>query len=317
MSDDDKVVNILDRAHQALLGSLNVMGEDRDRWFHLGQAQGETLVIGPEHSLPKGLILQFREPYRDGLTLPWPEAEKHVRFMPGKVTIWSGPTFSGKTAFLRQLMLSGMKQGHNVLFISLEEEPIDVFREFICCAALTRTPTKNQVEWALDYLTDKLLVFDSTELLDPTVMLGIIRYTCARHKITHVVIDSLMRLGLAIDDYEGQRKFGNLLGRVAKLSRAHLHVVAHPRKTANSRADMDLYDIRGAQDIVSQADLVATLERKHEPDRRADSVLRIWKQRGDCNWIGSMGLHYDQASRQLKFNPHDEPIRYLPEEAYT
>jgi hypothetical protein len=77
---------------------------------------------------------------------------------------------------------------------------------------------------------------------------------------------------------------------------------------------MDLYDIRGAQDIVAQADLVATLERKHEGD--CDSVLTIWKQRGDINWIGAMKLFYDKASRQLKYRPSDCPTQYLPSDAY-
>ena len=77
---------------------------------------------------------------------------------------------------------------------------------------------------------------------------------------------------------------------------------------------MDLYDIRGAQDIVAQADLVLTLERKHEAEY--DAALTIWKQRGDVNWIGSIRLFYHQLSRQLLFSRSDQPARYLPAEAY-
>jgi twinkle protein len=144
--------------------------------------------------------------------------------------------------------------------------------------------------------------------------MGIIRFAAERYGLTHIVIDSLMRLNLRTDDYEGQREMGNMLGRLARMSGAHIHLVAHPRKTANSRQPMDLYDIRGAQDIVAQADLVVSLERKHEEE--FDSLLTIWKQRGDVNWIGSMRLYFEKQSRQLMFSRFDRPMRYLPEAAY-
>src|SRR6185437_14830640 len=114
-------------------------------------------------------------------------------------------------------------------------------------------------------------------------------------------------------DYDGQREMGNMLGRLARESDAHIHLVAHPRKTANSRASMDLYDIRGAQDIVAQADLVMTLERKHEEEW--DAELTVWKQRGDINWIGKLKLYYEKQSRQLLLSRFDQPARYLPEAA--
>jgi KaiC/GvpD/RAD55 family RecA-like ATPase len=293
---------------------LAVMRDDHDWLLELGRQTGDSRIITSRHPNAQALIKQFRPPISDGLTLPWAQADEYVRFMPRKVTVWSGPTFSGKTAFLRQLMLHAINNRHRVLFVSLEEEPDDVWREFICMASLTRSPTPNQREWCLDLWEESLFVFDSTEMIDPTLLMGIIRFAAERHKLTHIVIDSLMRLNLRTDDYEGQREMGNMLGRLARLTGCHIHLVAHPRKTANSRQPMDLYDIRGAQDIVAQADLVVSLERKH--DEEFDSMLTIWKQRGDVNWIGSMKLYYDKASRQLKYTRFDSPIRFLHAEAY-
>jgi hypothetical protein len=125
----------------------------------------------------------------------------------------------------------------------------------------------------------------------------------------------LMRLNLRTDDYDGQREMGNMLGRVARLSKAHIHLVAHPRKTANSRDAMDMYDIRGAQDIIAQADLVLTLERNYEVGG-ASNTLKVWKQRGDCNWIGRIDLWYCPQSRQLRMDQYAQPTRYLPKDAY-
>jgi twinkle protein len=172
------------------------------------------------------------------------------------------------------------------------------------------------LQWSADVFENKLWVFDSTEIIEPTVLMGIIRFGVEKYGFSHVVIDSLMRLNLRTDDYDGQREMGNTLGRLARMSKAHIHLVAHPRKTANSREPMDLYDIRGAQDIIAQADLVLTLERKHTPGDPTN-MLTVWKQRGDVNWIGKIPLWYDVKSRQLKMRQHDEPARYLPQDAYT
>jgi twinkle protein len=294
--------------------TISVMKDDYDWLLELGRQQGDSRIITSRHPSVQALITQFRPPLSDGLSLPWQAANEYVRFMPGKVTVWSGPSFSGKTTLLRQLMLHALANRHRVLFISLEEEQTAVWREFICMACVTRTPTPAQIEWCLDLWDGQLFVFDSEEMLEPTLMMGIIRYAAQEHGMTHVVIDSLMRMALRIDDYDGQREMGNMLGRVSKSAHIHTHLVVHPRKTPNSRLPMDMYDIRGAQDIIAQADLIATMERKHGEEY--DGLLTFWKQRGDVDWIGTMKLFYDKPSRQQMFGRFDSPTRYLPEQAY-
>lgn len=294
--------------------SVTVTKDDRDYLLELGRKQGVSRLLGA--SSMHHLIEQFRPPASDGLSLPWQGVRESVRFMPGKVTIWSGPSFAGKTALLRQLMLHAITdENRRVAFISLEEEPDEVWREFTMMAAHTRSPSNHQVRIAAERFDNRLWVFDSTELVDPLLLFGIIRFGVEKFGISHVVIDSLMRLNMRTDDYDGQREMGNTLGRLARLSRAHIHLVAHPRKTANSREPMDLYDIRGAQDLIAQADLVLTLERKFKAGE-SSNLLTVWKQRGDTNWIGEIPLWYCGKSRQLRLRNTDEPERFLPPSAY-
>lgn len=293
--------------------TFTVTKDDHDWLLELGRKQGATRIL-PASSMAN-LVEQFRPPMSDGLSLPWEGAKESVRFMPGKVSVWSGPSFAGKTSLLRQVMLHAITENRRVLFISLEEEPADVWREFTMMAACTRMPNKHQVQWSVDVFENKIWVFDSTEIIDPTVLMGLIRFGVEKYGFSHIVIDSLMRLNMRTDDYDGQREMGNMLGRVARMSKAHIHLVAHPRKTANSREPMDMYDIRGAQDIIAQADLVLTLERKFDVGK-ASNVLTVWKQRGDCNWIGKIELWYCPQSRQLRMQQFDTPHRYLPHDAY-
>lgn len=291
--------------------TFTVVKDDRDWLLELGRKQGVSRIL-PASSM-QGLVEDFRPQAQNGLTLPWDGIDS-VKFAPGKVSIWSGPSFNGKTAFLRQLMLHAINAGHKALFISLEEEPDEVWREFTCMASGLRAPNKHQRQWAVDHFTDKLYVFDSTEMIEPTMLMGIIRFAVERFGFSHVVIDSLMRLQLRTDDYDGQREMGNMLGRLARMSRAHIHLVAHPRKTANSREPMDMYDIRGAQDIIAQADVVITLERKFK--EHYTNLLTVWKQRGDTNWIGEIPLWYCPHSRQLLVRKEDQSRRFLPKDAY-
>jgi twinkle protein len=291
--------------------------KDDGAWLEgLAGADGESRLLTSTGDIAQSLVRQFAPSANNALTLPWPEVHDSVRFLPGKTTIWSGPTFSGKTQFLRQLMLWALKSGQRVFFASLEEEPLEVFREFIATCAHTREPSSQFIADCLDIWCDRLFVFDSTEMIAPERLLGLVHFAAKKYGITHVVIDSLMRLAIAADDYEGQRQMGNLISRVARLAGVHIHLVAHPRKTLNSRQSMDLYDIRGAQDLVAQADSVVTLERKHGDDRQWDAELTIWKQRGDINWIGCIRLHYDRPSRQLKYRAIDPPMRFIPDQAY-
>lgn len=292
--------------------TFTVVKDDHDWLLELGKKQGTSRILAA--SSMQALVDDFRPASESALTLPWPNIDC-VRFSPGKVTVWSGPSFNGKTAFLRQLMLHAVNQGHKALFISLEEEPDEVWREFTCMAATVRAPNKHQRQWAVDHFQDKLYVFDSTEMIEPTILMGVIRYSVERLGFSHVVIDSLMRLQIRTDDYDGQREMGNMLGRLARMSRAHIHLVAHPRKTANSREPMDMYDIRGAQDIVAQADNVITVERRFKDPHTNE--LNVWKQRGDSNWIGKIPLWYCPHSRQLKVREFDESVRYLPKDAFV
>ena len=118
--------------------TISVTKDDHDWLLEMGRLQGDSRIMPSTHEVPRKLLTEFRAPLSDGLALPWVSASDYVRFMPGKVSVWSGPSFSGKTAFLRQLMLHALKNNHNVLFASLEEQPEEVWREFICAASCTR-----------------------------------------------------------------------------------------------------------------------------------------------------------------------------------
>jgi hypothetical protein len=112
------------------------------------------LDAAPRRAVPPAAI--------DGLSLPWDGAQRIGALHAGEGVDLVRPSFAGKTALLRQLMLHAItRTNRRVLFISLEEEPDEVWREFTCMAAPPRTPS-HQLRWAADAFENKLWVFDST-----------------------------------------------------------------------------------------------------------------------------------------------------------
>lgn len=313
------------RAEKALSGLL--VEDDQDYLAELGRLEHHAYVATPA-SLRAELLERMRGSQTAGsLHLPWPEMKDLVCFEPGRWTLWSGRTHSGKTLLLRMLALHACRAGMGVLFASLEEEPVEFFREALYQAACQRKISEGFIDAAISVWTPYLKIFNHTGNIDPQVMLGVACHCAREYGVRQVVIDSLMKLQLRFDDYDGQRELGNLISRVAKQYHVHVHLVAHPRKLEDDFRPMSMSDVRGAGDVVNQADKVITIERAPEEekdrarvglagDEEATNVLHVHKQRGDYNWTGRAPLYYHARSRQLLARPGNEPLLMLPAEAY-
>lgn len=269
---------------------------------------GVVVSLNSHHDLHK----RFFRPRPDGLRLPWEKTRQLVQFAPGRWTIWSGPTFSGKTHLLRQLALHSARSAQKVLFASLEEEPDEIRDAFTIMAARTTKPSVDFVEVFGKWVNDRIMIAETIEMLSIDELIDMLKQAVYFDNCRQIFVDSLMRLRLPTDDYEGQRKLGNTLSQFVKAYRCHLHLVVHPRKTVNSRNPVDLYDIRGAADLVAQADNVIVITRDYEADVPAPTNwLQVFKQRGMEPWVGQIGLHYHAHGRQFVAEHGDQPMQFM------
>lgn len=297
--------------------------DDRDYVAELGRLESKAYLLNPQDLRERAAQSIFTPEV--GLTLPWPGVDL-LQICSHRWSVWSGPTFHGKTSFLRFLMLYALFRGEKVFFASLEEDAYEVLREFIFFAACSRTGiSRNFIEWCCDIWDTKLWIFNHTGFVDPMVILGAAVYAARELGVQHVVVDSLMKIDLSKEDYEGQRQFTNTLDRVCRQHAMHLYLVAHLKKTTNSQDLMDMNDIEGAKEILAQAHSIVTMQRapqnpalreKHGIPAQVAALLRVWKQRGDHNQIGTLPLYFDQPSRQWKHDQFAEPLRLLPEHVY-
>lgn len=281
--------------------------EPRKDWLDV------VVPLNQYHDLHK----RFFRPRPNGLRLPWEKCRELVQFAPGRWTIWSGPTFSGKTHCLRQLALHAARSGQKVFFASLEEEPDEIRDAFVMMAAQTHKPSVAFVEAFGEWVNPRVMIAATLDMISIDDLIDMLKQAVYEEGCKQVFVDSLMRLRMPTDDYEGQRKLGNILSKFVRQYRCHVHLVCHPRKTQNSRAPLDLYDIRGAGDLVAQADNVIVVGRNYEaelPD--ASNWLEVFKQRGMKPWVGRINLHYNAPSRQFLGEYTDSPMQFMDWEHY-
>jgi twinkle protein len=147
-------------------------------------------------------------------------------------------------------------------------------------------------------------IYDHLGMVKPNKMLAVLRYCHNKLKADHVVVDSLMKCGMAPDDYAGQKSFIDGLCGIALETGMHIHLVAHARKGEKETDRLDKFDLKGSSEIADQVDnlLIVSRNKGKENDKTGkladepDAFLSVVKQRhGD--WEGTAGLWYHHPSQ--------------------
>lgn len=318
----------------------NVRPIRRDGLFVTGGRDAETptrVLLDLTKQDAATILAGYNERKANYATAPFDPNGDKIRFYKGGVTIWSGYPGHGKTTILRQLACHLLHQGRGVFFASLEEDPEDLVIRLAGVAFGTDEPTAQQLQWFLDWYEPTLRVWGVIGIARHKQILGVIemlaqpRIIANRAEpgagytegpgVTHAIIDSLMCLDVTNDDFEGQRRFANLMAATARTSGVHIHLVAHPRKAISSDQEPDLNDVAGAREIGGIADNVLFVRRgKATNGPMTDATpmqIMVRKQRyhtGACEEIGGW------LNRRLKQFKHDQfdqtPTQYLPKQAY-
>lgn len=253
-------------------------------------------------------------------TSPFDPDGHKLKFYRKGYTIWSGYPGAGKTTALRQMVCHLLHRGERVFVASLEEHPADVLVQLAGVCFGAETPTEHQLQWFIDYYADRLKIWGVTGLASHTEIFGAIQ-KLAREGVTQAYIDSLMCLDINSQDFEGHRKFANLMNAVTIESNIHLHLVAHPRKTVSVDQEPDLNDVAGGADYARLAHNVVFVRRgkvlQHDA-QLSPMLIAIRKQRYGSGFIGDMSGWFNRRLRQYKAEQFDNTAsRYLPAEAYA
>lgn len=266
-----------------------------------------------------------------GYILPWRKIEDRVRFRPGELTLWTGATGAGKSQVLSHALVGMGEQGARVCIASLEMAPAQLLRRMVKQAGNVDWPTEGYIRHVVGWLDEWLWVFAIVGKRDVGRIIEVFEYARARYGCDVFAIDSLMRLGVGAEDWEGQEKaiFEIVSWAIEKC--VHLHLVAHARKSDRTvlHAVPDAEDVKGTSEIGANAfniigvwrnrkledEIRQVLEavERGDPSQQAKLdelvqkptvIVNVAKQRNG-DWEGKFGLWFNRASYQYG-SAHDE-----------
>lgn len=265
-----------------------------------------------------------------GINMPWSKTHGKFRIRPGEVTIWAGVNGTGKSLILNQIILQAMSQGETACIASMEMNPHVTMARMTRQASGTNLPPEPFIKAFHKWTDGKLWLYTQQNTVKPERIIAVLRYLHSamlyegkRIRVNHFVIDSFMKCGIKMDDYNRQASFINELHAIAKDTGIHIHIVAHARKSDNSTKMVDKFDIKGASEITDQVDNVITVWRnkrkedesvKSKQDQQVmlepDSMLICSKQRHG-EWEGKIALWFHTASMQFVTSDGARPIEFF------
>lgn len=308
-----EIVSVVERMRQSAAMYVTAKGLDT------GPPSDVLVDLGPLSG--REILAAYEARHANFATTPMDPEGNVLRLYPGGVTIWSGFPGSGKTTLLRQCICHLLASGQAVFLASLEEDPSDVLVRLAATAAGVVHPTADQVQLFIDAYEERLRLWGVVGIAKHAEILACIRRV-AGEGVGHAFIDSLMCLDVANDDFEGQRKFANLLSATARQTGAHMHLVAHPRKLVSANQELDLNDVAGAREIGGIADNVLFVQRKNEAGQYGPNSdptpmrVAIRKQRHGSGALTDLaGWFYRRWRQYAQEQPFGEirPRWYLPE----
>jgi twinkle protein len=300
----------------------NFVRQDIDFAAYLQATEAKTMVI-PAGLYVDDLVASFGpEHIAAGDQLPWGRFRDDFRLRGKELTVWFGYKGSAKSALLSEVMLSVMQGGRKVLVISPEFTPIEILRRKVRQSGAIVNPTERYARQWSAWANKLLWLFDKQSSLNADLVLGVVAYAIKELGVHHILVDSLMKCGMGVDDYNGQKSFVDRLQHLAHQSTdTHIHLVCHARKGLDDHRPPSLHDAKGASEITDLAENVITIhadKRKRLEatidDSKPDVLVTIEAQRNHPH-LGRYGLWFAKGLRFVgapTMQPH--PYFAMPQE---
>lgn len=286
--------------------------EDKEFLEFQGMAESANLVQVEDILQDTWERLDNRGINQIGDRLPWKKTHELVRLRPGEVSLWAGINGHGKSLVLGQVILWFPADVKSV--IASLEMPVGATAARMCRQTL---PSGNPSHQYLEHFakaSNNVWLYDQLSTVQTNRMLALTNYAGSILEANHMVIDSMVKCGIAPDNYERQKDFIDALTQLAKAYRLHIHLVHHMRKGNREDDRPDKMDIKGGGEITDLVDNVFIMHRNKEKERKLeankhveelDPDAELWclKQRHG-EWEGKVNLYFDKTSHQFMGGPN-------------
>jgi twinkle protein len=289
----------------------------------VSQADMDAVIANAENLDPAGLqrpsdyaarvahLFWPAEGERPGYSTPYGKIKNKVHFRPSDVTLWTGASGAGKSQVISDSIPHWITEGARICVASFEMPPAQTLRRLVKQTGDIDRPTIRYIDKVLAFLDRGLLLYEKVGKSGVPQLLEVFDYARAKYGCDMFVIDSLLRLGIASDDYAGQEKAVYEIVDWTVRHKVHTHLVAHARKGEKGGGPPEIEDVKGASEIgANAANIIAVWRNRDHEDRLAKAktdderaelnekpgvIMNIAKQRhGDFE--GKIGLWFDQQS---------------------
>ncbi|XP_008435535.1 twinkle mtDNA helicase [Poecilia reticulata] len=218
----------------------------------------------------------------------------------GELTVFTGPTGSGKTTFISELALDLCMQGVNTLWGSFEINNVRLAKIMLTQFAMQRLEENlEQYDFWADRFEELPLYFMTFHgQQNIKTVLDTMQHAVYLYDINHVIIDNLQFMmgqeNLSVDKFAVQDHIIGVFRKFATNSSCHVTLIIHPRKEEDDR-ELQTASIFGSAKASQEADNVLILQEKKLvtcPGRRS---LQVTKNRFDGD-VGIFPLDFIKSS---------------------
>ena len=292
----------------------------------------DPVELKSAHQFVDEVVKEFYPPGGEhiGYRAPWDKTFGKILFRPDELSVWTGINGHGKSQFLGQIILEMIRQGARVCIASLELKPKRLLMRLTRQAGSLTTPSIEYIHAIHQWYEDKLWLFDLIGTAKAKRLLEVFLYARQRYGVDVFIIDSLMKLDIAEDDYKAQKAFIEQLCDFKNQHNCQIHIVVHPRKSLDESQPPGKLDNKGTGAITDLADNCFSIWRNKEKEhlsqkqaggstltekeleklKFADCLWGCDKQRNG-DWEGKLGFWFHNTSLQYLASSSHRPTQML------
>jgi twinkle protein len=209
--------------------------------------------------------------------MPWASVMPEFNFEYGTTTIIAGYNGHGKTTVIGHIVVDAIKQGVKQCVASLEFKPDKWIAAIVRQTVAEQMPNESRVMDGMNFLAPSLWAFDvggkgmGTARVDK--ILEVFAYARARYGVRCFIIDNFTKLGLAEDDYTGQKE---AIVKITEFGVEHdvvMIVAAHLKKAEGGDREVGgKHGVRGAGAITDLVDNVWICHRNRRKEARLKEI---------------------------------------------
>lgn len=253
-----------------------------------------------------------------------PLDKKLIKLFDGTLTILSGRPGSGKTSLIDQSIATAIDDGNSVFLFSKEmpERMSTNWFNYILAGrrnlvqktapdgesySVVSYEAKQKIK---EFYKNKLFIYKDSEPNDIESVMKSMEECVRKYGVKFLVIDNLMMLDLQCSEEEKNTSQTNLINNLIRFAAKYnvsVVLIAHPKKTQDMKADIEMYDIAGSSNIINLAMRSIGLRRVSKKEREDETckwrnynvVLTIMKDRLLGKADMQIGMYYDTLSRRF------------------